>query len=301
MSPRKTGPVLLFSEVCVVTQNKISSPHVYIISGGAGTSASLLVNTVLAQFPDSNLHLVPVPRVRQIGQIEEIVHRAVQNNGTLIHTLVDPRLRQKLCELAHQHELVEIDLVGCMMERFTDITQQEPLVEPGLYRRLNRAYFARVEAIEYTMNHDDGREPSKWKEADMIILGPSRAGKTPLSMYLSVMGWKVANLPLITGRPIPAELQEIDKRRIIGLMIEAGQLLIHRQQRQQNLGTSGLSAYADPNSIYEEVENAKKLYRKGAYSVVNVTDKPIEASANEIIRIITRHFPSEERQTAFLS
>jgi [pyruvate, water dikinase]-phosphate phosphotransferase / [pyruvate, water dikinase] kinase len=280
----------------VVTQNKISSPYVYIISGGAGTSASLLVHTVLAQFPDSNLHLVPVPRVRQIEQLEDIVQQAVQNNGTLIHTLVDPRLRQKLCELAKQHKLVEIDLVGCMMERFTEITNQEPLVEPGLYRRLNRAYFARVEAIEYTMNHDDGRDPSKWKEADIIILGPSRAGKTPLSMYLSVMGWKVANLPLITGRLIPAELQEIDKRRVIGLMIEAGQLLIHRQQRQQNLGTLGVSAYADPGSIYEEVENAKKLYRKGAYSIVNVTDKPIEASANEIVRIITRHFPSDERQ-----
>jgi [pyruvate, water dikinase]-phosphate phosphotransferase / [pyruvate, water dikinase] kinase len=281
----------------MATENSSSSPHVYIVTGGAGTSAALLVNTVLAQFPDSQVHLVPVSRVRQIQQIEETVQQAAQTDGTIVHTLVDPRLRQALIQKAGEKDVFEIDLVGQLMDRFRKITLQDPLIEPGLYRRLNRAYFDRVEAIEYTMNHDDGRDPSRWDQADMIILGPSRSGKTPLSMYLSVLGWKVANLPLIPNRPIPPELHEVDKRRVVGLLIEAGQLLIHRQQRQQNLGASGSSAYADPSSIYEEVEEARKLYRKGSYSIVNVTDKPIEASANEIVRIITRHFPSGERQS----
>jgi [pyruvate, water dikinase]-phosphate phosphotransferase / [pyruvate, water dikinase] kinase len=280
----------------MANENNDTSPYVYIITGGAGTSASLLVNTVLAQFPDHQLHLVPVPRVRQIEQLDEIVNEAVKNGGMLVHTLVDVNLRQALINLAKQHNLIEIDLVGNLMDRFAAITHQTPLDEPGLYRRLNRAYFDRVEAIEYTMNHDDGRDPSKWDKADILILGPSRSGKTPLSMYLSVLGWKVANLPLITGQAVPKELKKMDKRRMVGLKIDAGQLLLHRQQRQHNLGASGPSAYADPASIYEEVESARLLYRQISCAVVNVTDKPIEASANEIVRIITRHFPSGERQ-----
>jgi [pyruvate, water dikinase]-phosphate phosphotransferase / [pyruvate, water dikinase] kinase len=270
-------------------------PHVYLISGGAGTSGALLVNTVLAQFPDRQVHVIQIPRVRQLDQIQDIVNKAKQNNGTLVHTLVDQRLRDVLVELARQQGVVEIDLVGQLMDRFSMITDQKPVDEPGLYRRLNRAYFDRVEAIEYTMNHDDGRDPRKWGSADILILGPSRSGKTPLSMYLAVQGWKVANLPIIPDIPPPNELQKVDKRRVVGLIIEAGQLLSHRQHRQRHLGTMGPSTYADPSSIYEEVVFIKQLYHQGGFAVINVTDKPIEASANEIVRKITRHFPSVQR------
>jgi [pyruvate, water dikinase]-phosphate phosphotransferase / [pyruvate, water dikinase] kinase len=270
-------------------------PHIYIISGGAGTSGALLVNTVLAQFPDRQVHVIVVPRVRQREQIQDIVNKAKQINGTLIHTLVDRRLREALIEMARLQKVVEIDIVGQLMDRFTEITQKTPVDEPGLYRRLNRAYFDRVEAIEYTMNHDDGREPRKWVDADILILGPSRSGKTPLSMYLAVQGWKVANLPIIPGIKPPNELHSIDKRRVVGLTIDAGQLISHRLHRQRHLGTQGTSAYADPSAIHEEIVHVKKLYRRENFAVVNVTDKPIEASANEIVNILTQHFPSVDR------
>jgi len=269
-------------------------PHIYIVSGGAGTSGALLVNTVLAQFPDRQVHIVPVPRVRQMEQLQEIVTEVQEHNGTLIHTLVDRRLREALIRLAKDQGVVEIDLVGKLIERFSEITHQSPVDEPGLYRRLNRAYFDRVEAIEYTMNHDDGREPRKWSEADILILGPSRSGKTPLSMYLAVQGWKVANLPIIPGIKPPNELHKVDKRRVVGLIIDADQLLSHRQHRQRHLGARGPSAYVDPSAIYDEVMFVKKLYRREEFAIVNVTDKPIEASANEIVRILTNHFPSTQ-------
>jgi [pyruvate, water dikinase]-phosphate phosphotransferase / [pyruvate, water dikinase] kinase len=277
-------------------KKQTSSPHVYIVSGSAGASGSLLVNTVLAQFQDQILEVVLVPRVRQIDQLEKIVSTASEYDGTIVHTLVDRSLRIKLVELAHQKGVTEIDLVGPIMDRFSIITGHEPTAEPGLYRRLNRAYFDRVEAIEFTMNHDDGRDPHGWSQADILILGPSRSGKTPISMYLAVQGWKVANYPLVPGIPVPEELEKVDKRKVFGLTIEAGQLLSHRQHRQRHLGTIGPTSYSDPAAIYEEVTRAKNLYRQGQFATVNVTDKPIEASANEIIRILTRHFPSIERQ-----
>jgi [pyruvate, water dikinase]-phosphate phosphotransferase / [pyruvate, water dikinase] kinase len=283
------------NEGCMDPNKEQASPHVYIISGAAGTSGALMVNTVLAQFPESEVHIIPVPRVRQIEQLQDIVNQAQQNGGTLVHTMVDRRLRQALVEMARKHNVVEIDLVGQLMDRISVITQETPVDEPGLYRRLHRAYFDRVEAIEYAMNHDDGRDPKRWAEADLLLLGPSRSGKTPLSMYLAVQGWKVANLPIIPDISPPAELFEMDKRRVVGLYIEAGQLLSHRQHRQLHLGTKGSSPYSDPSAIYDEVVHAKKFYRKEDYVIVNVTDKPIEASANEIIRSLTRHFPSLER------
>jgi [pyruvate, water dikinase]-phosphate phosphotransferase / [pyruvate, water dikinase] kinase len=276
-------------------ENQSTPNHVFIVSGSAGASGSLLVNTVLAQFHEQEVEVVLFPRVRQIDQLEKVVEKAREDGGTIVHTLVDRCMRERLVELAKQEGVIEIDLVGPIMDRFSIITGHEPTAEPGLYRRLNRAYFDRVEAIEYTMNHDDGRDPHQWSQADLVILGPSRSGKTPLSMYLAVQGWKVANLPLVPGIPITEELHKVDKRKVFGLIIDAGQLLSHRQHRQRHLGTVGPTSYSDPTAIYEEVTYAKKLYRQGEYAMINVTDKPIEASANEIVRILTRNFPSIER------
>ena len=115
-------------------------------------------------------------------------------------------------------------------------------------------------------------------------------------MYLSVLGWKVVNVPLVMGLPPPPELFELDRRRVIGLNIEAGQLLAHRQQRQRGLGAPGPTAYTDPTSIYEEVEAARRVFRKGGFSTINITDKPIETSADDIITLITRRLKAGARK-----
>jgi hypothetical protein len=146
------------------------------------------------------------------------------------------------------------------------------------------------------MAHDDGKNPQDWPLADMVLVGVSRAGKTPLSMVLSVLGWKVANLPLVLGLPLPPELFQLDRRRVIGLNIEPGQLLIHRQQRQRRLGAPGPSAYTDPVAIYEEAEAARQVFQRGGFSVIDVTDKPIETSADEIIELITHRLRIESHK-----
>jgi regulator of PEP synthase PpsR (kinase-PPPase family) len=267
---------------------KASPPPIYIVSGGVGASGEQLVHTALAQFPDNDVPVIVVGNVRETAQIDHVIVRAKDSGGTIAHTLVDAGLRGYLVERAQAVSLAAIDLMGPLLERMAQVLEREPLGHPGLYRQLHRDYFDRVAAIEFTMAHDDGKKTEGWRSAEIVLVGVSRTGKTPLSLYLSVLGWKVANTPLIPNLPPPPELFQLDPRRVVGLSIEAGQLLLHRQQRQMRLGAPGPSAYVDPNSIYEELRNAKQVFRRGGFAVIDVTDKPIETCADEIIRLIQR-------------
>ncbi|MEJ2597316.1 MAG: kinase/pyrophosphorylase [Anaerolineales bacterium] len=261
-------------------------PPVYIVSGGVGASGEQLVQTVLAQFPDNRVSVSVVGNIRQVEQIESVIARAKDSGGTIVHTLVDAGLRSELVMRAQAAGVEAIDLMGSLLARMTQVLGRDPLGHPGLYRQLHRDYFDRVAAIEFSMAHDDGKKPEGWSSAEIVLVGISRTGKTPLSLYLSVLGWKVANAPLIPNLPPPPVLFQLDPRRVVGLTIEPGQLLLHRQQRQLRLGAPGPSAYVDPKSIFEEIQNAKQVFRRGGFSVIDVTDKPIETCADEIIRLI---------------
>ncbi len=240
--------------------------------------------------------VITVGHVRQVEQVENVVAQAEATGGIIVHTLVDAGLRNTLVRLAQEQNLVTIDLMGDLLHTLVDALGQEPVGKPGLYRELNRAYFDRVAAIKFAMVHDDGKNPEGWPQAEIVLVGVSRTGKTPLSMYLSVLGWNVANISLVMGIPPPPKLFQLDRRRVIGLSIEPGQLLAHRRQRQRHLGASGPSAYTDPAAIYEETDFARQVFRRGGFSKIDVTDKPIETSADEVIRLITRRLKTESHK-----
>jgi regulator of PEP synthase PpsR (kinase-PPPase family) len=189
---------------------------------------------------------------------------------------------------ARDRNVVAIDAMGQLISRLTNVLGQEPQGQPGLYRQLRQDYFDRVAAIEYTVAHDDGRRPDEWYLAEIMLVGVSRAGKTPLSMYLSTLGWKVANYPLVKEVEPPAVLFELDRRRVVGLIIDPGQLVTHRRQRQRRLGVSNKSSYTNPVDLFEEAEEARKLFRRHGFAIVNVSDKPIEESADEVIALVNR-------------
>lgn len=271
----------------------MSTPPIFIVSGGVGASGEQLVRTALAQFQEVTVPVIIVPHVRRVEQLEDVVTQAATTGGTIVHTLVDGELRRDLIRLAREKNAVAIDVMGRLLSRLTNVLGQEPIGQPGLYRKLREEYFERVEAIEFTVAHDDGRNPHEWHLAEIVLAGVSRVGKTPLSMYLSVLGWKVANVPLFRDVPPPQELFQIDRRRVVGLTIEPGQLVSHRLRRQRRLGVPGGSAYTDPAEIHEEVEAARRVFRSGGFAVVDVTDKPIEESADEIISLIARRLKGE--------
>ena len=265
-----------------------TSHHLLIVSGGTGASAEQVVYTVLAQFPRNQVQVSRVTSVRHREQVDEAISRAQRLGATLVHTLVDNDLRRYLVEQAASQGVAAVDLMGPLLEQLSGVLSQPPLGQPGLYRKLNKAYFDRVAAIEYTIAHDDGVKPETWSQAEMVLLGVSRVGKTPLSLYLSVLGWKVANVPLVPGIEPAPELFTLNRQRVFGLAVDSGQLLAHRLQRQRRLGVSGPSDYIDPDSIALELKYAAEIFQRGGFNVIDVTDKPIESTADELIRRVTR-------------
>ncbi len=265
-------------------QRAVTPPPIYVVSGGVGASGEQLVQTVLAQFPDSHIAVITVGNVRQVTQIKRVVAQAEQTGGIIAHTLVDVRLRRALLDLAREEDVAAIDLMGPLQSRLESVLKRKALGQPGLYRQFHSAYFERVSAIEFTMAHDDGQQRAGWPQADIVLAGVSRSGKTPLSMYLAVLGWKVANIPLVPEVPPPPELFKLDRRHVIGLTIRPDQLIVFREQRYARLGVSAPMDYIDPRRIGEEVQAALRVFRRGRFAVIDVTDKPIETSADEIIK-----------------
>ena len=270
----------------------VTPPPIYVVSGGVGASGEQLVQTVLAQFPDHNVPVITVGNVRQLTQIKRVVAQAQQSGGTIAHTLVDERLRRTLIDLARAENVVALDLAGPLLSRLETVLKRKAVGQPGLYRQFHRAYFERVSAIEFTMAHDDGQHPAGWPQADIVLTGVSRAGKTPLSMYLAVLGWKVVNIPLVPEVPPPPELFKLDRHHVIGLTIRPDQLIVFREQRYSRLGVPVPIDYINPRRIGEEVQAALKVFRRGRFAVIDVTDKPIETSADEIIKLIESHSAS---------
>lgn len=266
---------------------KTKTSPLYLVSGGSGASGEQIIETVLAQFPEVRVPLIKRSHVRQARHIQDVIATASKTGGTVVHTLVDHDLRKALIHFGEKRNVVTIDLMGTLLERLVEVSGHQPVGKPGLYRKLRKEYFDRIASIEFTVAHDDGQRTEDLPSADIVLIGVSRCGKTPLSMYLAVQGWKVANVPFIMEIAPPQELYEIDRNRIIGLSIAYEPLLTHRKKRQERMGLRVPSGYVNHRIVLEELEAARKFFKKGGFHVINVTDKPIESIAEEIIEYLT--------------
>jgi regulator of PEP synthase PpsR (kinase-PPPase family) len=259
----------LFSTPARVTPLR-QGPPIYVVSGSTGATGELLARTVLAQFPDVHVPLEIERRVITAEQIRTIIARAAEHPGAIIlHTMVNQTFRHLLIEEASVAGVMTFDLSGPLQEHLSLELDMPPLGQPGRFHQINRAYFDRVQAIEFTVSHDDGQRVDDLAQAEIILLGVSRVGKTPLSMYLSVMGWKVANVPLTPPVPPPAEL------------------LAHRRARAQRTGIPE-GDYMKLQAIVEEQREVTHFFYRHGFAVVDTTDKPIESSAEEITALVTR-------------
>ena len=257
------------------TPESKSNP-IYVVSGGKGLAGNNMVHSLLIQYPNNNVPVIIVPDQQTEKQLIDLVVKVKQEGGLITHTMVNRRLRNYLIALCEENGVKHIDFMGKLADYLDENLDIPSLQSPGLYREINQEYYDRIDAIEFTLNHDDGLSPTKLHQAEIILTGVSRSGKTPLSVYLAMYGWKVANIPLVFGIDPPQELFEIDSQRVFGLSISPSQLIAHRMKRLVNINNTGNTNYVDERIVAQEIRNANFIFEKGGFTLLNVTNKPVE-------------------------
>jgi hypothetical protein len=268
----------------------LSKKPIYVVSGGKGLAGNNMVQSLLIQYPNNNVPVIIIPDVSDESKLDSIIEKAKKDGGVIAHTMVIPDLRRYLIKKAKEQQVRQIDFMGQLAEYLDQELGIPSLKAPGLFREINQKYFDRIEAIEFTLNHDDGMSPERLHKAEIVLCGVSRSGKTPLSVYLAMYGWKVANVPLIDGIKPPKELFEVDPQRVFGLHIGVSHLIAHRVKRLRSMGNLENPNYVDEQSVKNEIRHASFVFKRGGFTVVHVSNKPVESTANEILNILNDRF-----------
>lgn len=279
-----------------INEYEVSMPHIYVVSGGKGLAGDAVVKSLLAQFPNHRIPVTIIPDILTAEGARSAVSEAKHNHGVIVHTMVDKQMRSTVNKFCSEMDVPAFDLMGNLSDYLSQKLGTDPINQPGLFRKLNQEYFDRIKAIEFTLNTDDGMNPDRLHHSDIILTGISRAGKTPLSIYLAMFGWKVANIPLVNNIPPPDELYKVDPRRVFGLSISMNTLIEQRKRRVATMGAFDHRSYLDPSEIVQELDYAARIFRRGNFTVIDVTNKPIESSANEIVKLINERFDYMERK-----
>jgi len=259
--------------------------HIFLLSDSTGETVERVVRAALSQFRnvDYQLHLLNRLRTRQY--VQRALDDVLEVKGIVVYTLVDSALAQLVRGWGEEHGITTLDLITPLLFKLSEFLLVAPRQEPGLQYQLDADYYKRIEAVNFTVQHDDGQGVSAIAKADLILVGISRTSKTPLSMYLAHRGYKTANVPLVMGIEPPAELKEVDQKKIIGLLIDPNRLIEIRRERLRSMGHTERSSYCDFDRVEEEMTFCRRLYRANPdWLVIDVTRKSVEESASEILR-----------------
>jgi regulator of PEP synthase PpsR (kinase-PPPase family) len=260
---------------------------IFIVSDSSGTTGEGAVRAALAQFENFLVN------IRTYGRL------AARENALIVYTLVKPEVHAALGAACATHGVDNFDLMGPLLARLAQyLGGRTARGIPGARTSLSAEYFRRIEAVEFTVKHDDGAEPRHLRNADIVLTGVSRTSKTPVSTYLAQKGWKVANVPLVLGIDPPPELFEIDQTRIFGLTIEPDALHGIRMTRIRNLGLGADSNYGHLEHILMELEYAHEIFRRNpTWPVVDVTSRAVEETATVILKIHDERRKTRARET----
>jgi regulator of PEP synthase PpsR (kinase-PPPase family) len=260
--------------------------YVFAVSDATGKTCETVVLAALSQFKTTQINLEIVSNIRTLQQVQEVLARARAVNGVIIYTMASPELRYKITELGRLNGVPTVDILGPVLTRLSDLLEISPLAKPGLFHQLDSDYFKRIEAVDFTIKHDDGRGLDTIKNAEIVLLGVSRVSKTPVSIYLSYRGWKVANIPVVLDEELPAELQAIEQKKVIAMTISPKRLEMIRRERQIKLQAGEGFAYSDLEQIRREVLFALRQYEHRQWPILDATYKSIEETATEVMRLI---------------
>ncbi|WP_039236906.1 pyruvate, water dikinase regulatory protein [Bacillus thermotolerans] len=261
----------------------MNDPIIYIVSDSVGETAELVTKAAVSQFNGSHAVIKRFPYVEDRSHIDEVIDLAKIEKGLIVYTLVKPDVRDYMKQQAQKEGIVNFDLLGPLMNELESLYGRPPLMEPGLVRKLDEEYFKKVEAIEFAVKYDDGRDPRGLLKADVVLIGVSRTSKTPLSQYLAHKRLKVANVPLVPEVDPPEELFTIPREKCFGLKISPAKLNEIRKERLISLGLSDNASYADLERIKAEIAYSERMMERIGCEVIDVTNKAVEETANIIL------------------
>jgi regulator of PEP synthase PpsR (kinase-PPPase family) len=260
---------------------------IYVVSDSTGETAERVTRATLLQFPEHSIRLKLERRVRDRRGLSAILESAAAQGAMVVFTLVRPELRDHFNEEATKLGVRHVDVIGSLISQVGHYLEAEPVNIPTAEMPLSQEYFRRVEAIEFAVKSDDGKEPRNLHKADLVLVGVSRTSKTPLSTYLAGRGLKIANVPLVLGVDPPSELYELPGYRVVGLTVDVDQLMDIRGQRLQQLGMPSDANYGLRDHVKAELEYAHQIFRDHAeWMVVDVTNCAIEETATIILEAL---------------
>ncbi|MBM4761914.1 pyruvate, water dikinase regulatory protein [Bacillus sp. B15-48] len=267
---------------------------VYIVSDSVGETAEFVVKAVASQFNGGSIDIQRSSYVEDSEDIEDVLLLASKSERSIIaYTIVVPQLKEYLDRRAKEEGMLAVDLLNPLMNAFEQKFEKEPNYQPGLVRKLDDEYFRKIEAIEFAVKYDDGRDTRGIIRSDIVLIGVSRTSKTPLSMYLAHKRYKVANVPLVPEVKPPDELFQVPRNKCVGLIISPDKLNEIRKERLKALGLTSQANYASFERILEELDYAEKIMKRVGCPIINVSNKAIEETANLILDILK----SERRST----
>jgi len=260
---------------------------IFVISDATGSTAEHVLQAALAQFEAGDVKVERRPQTRTVDRIRDVVDEAHESGGMLVHTLASTDLRREIYLRATERRVHSVDLLGNVLSDLSAFLGAPPGGVPGGLHRFDENYYRRMDALTFVVKHDDGLGLEDLGRAEIVLVGISRTSKTPLSIYLAVRGYFVANVPILNGVEPPQELSKIDQRKVVALRMDPVRLRHIREQRLKSFREDARQAYIDAYMIQQEVAFADEVFKRASWPVVDMTLKSLEEVAVEVVSLAT--------------
>lgn len=258
---------------------------IFVISDATGETGEWVIRSALVQFPGAPAKLVRRGQVGTPERVQAVVQEAAGQDSIILHTLVSDELRHRMLSECRLRGVDSMDIMGPLMDRLATHLKLTPQEKPGLLRQLVQARSREIEAVEFAFRHDDGQNPEDLAQAEVVLVGVSRTMKTPTMLYLAYRGWFAANVPIVPGIELPAELLRVPRERVFCLHVAPARLVELRRARADGAAIPA-DSYSTPEQVHKELLHAQQLCRERRWRTIQATSRSVEEVGREIILLL---------------
>jgi regulator of PEP synthase PpsR (kinase-PPPase family) len=272
----------------------VTQLHLHLLSDSTGETLEVIANACLSQFEGVEVKRHLWPMVRSEGHLDRVLDDVERRPGLVLFTLVNSTIRRDLEQKSRRRGINAVSVLDPVVHALSAVLGREAAGRPGRQHALDAAYFARVDAIQFTIAHDDGIGAENWEEADIVLAGVSRSSKTPTAIYLANRGYKVANIPIVPEAPPPASLFALKHPLVVGLTTNPERLIQIRRNRLLSLNQAPETDYVDREAVAAELAFARRMFADNGWPVIDVTRRSIEETALAIVKLCTERYEAAE-------